>query len=371
MAAIGLRRRRQESRREDAYVATQWTLMWRKFKRHKLAMVGTTIVVLFYLVALFAPFLAPHDPFARDTQHIYVPPQRLQLFGSEGFGLHVSGLKMVEDPKTWARTYASDPEVSHPVSFFVRGHPYKLFGLFPTNIHLFGTQEGPFFVLGTDESGRDMFSRIVYAIRTSMTIGLIGVTFTFILGSVLGAISGFYGGPVDFVIQRIIEFILCIPAIPLWMALSAAVPQNWTPNQVYFSISIILSLIGWCSLARVVRGKMLELRQEEYITASRMAGASDMWLVFTHLLPGFISYLIVALTLSIPSMILAETSLSFLGLGLRPPAISLGVLLQQAQNINTISLHPYLIIPGLFIFVVVLGFNFMGDGLRDAADPYK
>lgn len=371
MATITLGSGRKQDRQDDRYIATQWTLMWRKFRRHKLAIVGTTIVAAFYLVALFAEFIAPQDPFKRATEFIYVPPQGIHVFGSQGVGLYVSGLKLVEDPKTWRRSYVPDPEVENPISFFVRGDSYKLWGLFQSNIHLLGTTEGPFFLLGTDESGRDMFSRVVYAIRTSMSIGLVGVTFTFILGAVLGGISGFYGGAVDFAIQRLIEFILCIPAIPLWMALSAAVPQNWTPGQVYFSISVILSLIGWCSLARVVRGKMLELRQEDYITASRMAGASDMWLIFTHMLPGFISYLIVALTLSIPAMILAETSLSFLGLGLRPPAISLGVLLQQAQNINTISLHPYLVFPGFIIFIIVLGFNFMGDGLRDAADPYK
>lgn len=371
MATIAVGRPAKRNKQEDRFIATQWTLMWRKFRRHKLAMIGTFVVALFYLIAIFAEFIAPMDPFKRATDAIYTPPQGLHLFGPQGFGLHTYGLKMVEDPKTWRRSYVPDPSIANPISFFVRGDSYKMWGLFETNIHLFGAKEGTLYLLGTDESGRDMFSRSMYAIRTSMTIGLVGVSFTFILGSVLGAISGFYGGKIDFMIQRLIEFILCIPAIPLWMALSAAVPQNWSPQQVYFSITIILSLIGWCSLARVVRGKMLELRQEDFITASRLAGASDRWLIFTHLLPGFISYLIVSLTLSIPGMILAETSLSFLGLGLRPPAISLGVLLQQAQNINTISLHPYLMIPGLFIFAVVLGFNFLGDGLRDAADPYK
>jgi peptide/nickel transport system permease protein len=361
----------KRNREEDVFIAPQWLLIWRKFRKHKLAMVGTAIVVLFYIIAIFPEFIATQDPLRRDTEYIYVPPQRIQLIGSHGFGPYVHGLRMETDPRTWRRTYVVDPSVEHRIHFFVRGDSYKLWGLFETNLRLMGTSEGPFFLSGTDGSGRDMFSRIMYGIRISMSVGLVGVFFTFILGSIIGAISGFYGGTVDFVIQRVIEFILCIPAIPLWMALSAAVPQNWSPVRVYFAITIILSLIGWCALARVVRGKMLELRQEDYILASKMAGASDAWLIFNHMLPGFISYLIVSLTLSIPAMILAETSLSFLGLGLRPPAISLGVLLQQAQNINTISLHPHLMLPGFVIFIVVLGFNFMGDGLRDAADPYK
>jgi peptide/nickel transport system permease protein len=300
-----------------------------------------------------------------------VPPQSIHLIGSHGFGPYVYGLTLTEDPRTWRKIYTPDTSVEHRIHFFVRGEPYRLWGVIPSDRRLFGTEGGPFYLLGTDESGRDLFSRIMYGIRISMSIGLVGVAFTFILGSVLGAISGYYGGVVDFIIQRVIEFILCIPAIPLWMALSAAVPKEWAPTQVYFAITVILSLIGWCGLARVVRGKMLELRQEDYITASRLSGASDAWLIFDHMLPGFISYLIVSLTLSIPGMILAETALSFLGLGLRPPAISLGVLLQQAQNVKTISLYPWLMIPGLFIFAVVLAFNFMGDGLRDAADPYK
>lgn len=371
MTAIPLDPTRQRPHDEEAFVATQWTLMRRKFRRHKLALVGTVMIGLFYLVALFCEFVATQDPLKRNTDFIHVPPMGIHWFGANGFGPFVYGLKAEEDPKTWRRIYTEDPTVEVPIHFFVRGDPYKLWGIIEADRHLFGVQEGPLFVFGTDDSGRDMFSRVMYGIRVSMSIGLAGVVFTFIFGSVLGAISGYYGGMVDFVIQRIIEFLLCIPAIPLWMALSAAVPKDWPPTQVYFAITLILSLIGWTGLARVVRGKMLELRQEDYISASRLAGASDAWLIFDHMLPGFISYLIVSLTLSIPGMILAETALSFLGLGLRPPAISLGVLLQQAQNVKTISLYPWLMIPGVFIFLAVLAFNFMGDGLRDAADPYK
>jgi peptide/nickel transport system permease protein len=371
MTAIPLEQTRRQRRDEEAFVATQWTLMGRKFRRHKLAMAGTIMIALFYLVALFCEFVATQDPLKRTTDFIHVPPMRIHFFGSHGWRPFVYGLKAEEDPKTWRRIYNEDATIEVPIHFFVQGDPYKLWGVIEADRHLFGVKEGQLFVFGTDDSGRDLFSRMMYGIRVSMSIGLVGVAFTFILGSVLGAISGYYGGVVDFVIQRIIEFILCIPAIPLWMALSAAVPKDWPPTQVYFAISIILSLIGWCGLARVVRGKMLELRQEDYISASRLSGASDAWLIFDHMLPGFISYLIVSLTLSIPGMILAETALSFLGLGLRPPAISLGVLLQQAQNVKTISLYPWLMIPGVFIFLAVLAFNFMGDGLRDAADPYK
>lgn len=370
MAAQTLLKGHKRNRQEEIFIATQWTLMWRKFRKHKLAMVGTAVVALFYLIAIFSEFIAPQDPLKRDTNFIHVPPQQVHWIGPQGFGPYVFGLKLEEDPVTWKKNYKEDESLILPITMFARGDKYRLWGLIPGDVHMFGAQ-GPLFLMGTDESGRDMLSRVIYGIRISMSIGLVGVIFTFMLGSFLGAVSGYYGGPVDFVIQRVIEFILSMPAIPLWMTLSAAMPKDWPPTRIYFMISIILSLVGWCGLARVVRGKMLELREEDYIAAAKLAGASDMQIIFSHMLPGFISYLIVNITLSIPSMILAETSLSFLGIGLRPPAISLGVLLQQSQNVRTIALQPWLMIPGVIIFIVVLAFNFMGDGLRDAADPYK
>ncbi|NLG83752.1 MAG: ABC transporter permease, partial [Firmicutes bacterium] len=276
------------------------------------------------------------------------------------------------DPETWRFLFTEDKSKEYSLCFFVRGHNYKFLGLIPTNLHLFGVEDGgTVFLFGTDDMGRDVFSRTICGARVSLFVGLVGVALSFVLGIVIGGISGYFGGKTDLIIQRVIEFLISIPTIPIWMALSAALPPHWSPVKVFFGISIILSFVGWCGIARVVRGKFLELREEDFVTAARLAGATDATIIFRHLVPSFMSYLIVQLTLSIPGMILAETALSFLGLGIRPPAVSWGTLLKGAQNISAIALYPWLLIPAIFVIATVLAFNFLGDGLRDAADPYK
>ena len=358
---------------ESYYVASQWQLMWRKLIKHKLAIFGGTILAIFYFVAIFCEFLSPYDIYKGRIEYIYCPPQRLHFFDEKGFHLRpfVYGVKQTMDPETWRRIYVENKTEKHPVYFFVRGDKYKLWNIFPSNIHLFGVREGTIFLFGTDKLGRDLFSRNIHAARISLSIGLVGVALSFVLGAILGGISGYYGGTADMIIQRVIELLICIPSIPLWMSLAAALPPDWSPLKVYFGITIILSVIGWCGLARVVRGKLISSREEDFVMAAKIAGASEGRIITRHLLPSFLSYLIVNLTLAIPNMILGETSLSFLGIGLRPPAVSWGVLLQQAQNVRTVVLHPWLLIPGLFVIITVLAFNFLGDGLRDAADPYK
>jgi peptide/nickel transport system permease protein len=364
-----LRRRRSE---QDIFVASQWQLMWIKFRKHKLAVVGSIIVIALYLMAIFHGFLAPYSPVER-SELIHFAPQKLR-FTHEGRLVwpYVYGVTGKADPKTFTRVYVEDDTALYPLQFFVRGHDYKLFGLIPSNIHLFGVPEGGYiFLVGTDELGRDMLSRIFYGSAISLSIGLVGVIVSFVLGALLGGISGFYGGFTDTIIQRIIEFLLSVPTIPLWMALSVAVPTTWPATRVYFAITLILSLRGWTGLARVVRGKLLETREEDFVMAAELSGSSDWRIITQHMLPTFLSYLIVSMTLSIPSMILGETTLSFLGLGLRPPVVSWGVLLQKAINIRVVASFPWLMIPAVFVILTVLGFNFMGDGLRDAADPYK
>ena len=373
--AFGRKKKKNVSREEAMYMETQWQLIVRKFKKHKLAMVGLITLAILYTLGIFSEFFATQDIAKRSTSAISMAPTAIHFVDEDGnFSLQpfVYGKKQEEDPETWRKYYVDDTSVKHKLRFFYHGDSYKLLGFIPGDIHFFGTPEPDvFFPFGTDSSGRDLYSRVLSALRISLSTGLVGVFFTFILGCLFGGISGYYGGKIDTVIQRIIEFLMSMPSIPLWMALAAAFPSNWSSLKTYFAITIILSLIGWTSLARVVRGKLLELRNEDFVTAARVSGANDRYIIMKHLLPSFSSYLIVNVTLAIPSMILSETSLSFLGIGLTPPIVSLGVLLQDAQSINTISMYPWLMIPGAFVIISVLAFNFVGDGLRDAADPYK
>jgi peptide/nickel transport system permease protein len=356
-----------------AYVASQWKLMWWKFRKHRLAVVGGVVVILIYLVAALAEFLAPFDPEVFTATYTYAPPQPLHLFDGGEFKPHVNGYKVEIDKVALRRTFVVDETSKHTVGFLVVGAPYKLMGLFASNIHLFGPQDpsAPMYLLGADQLGRDVFSRLIHGARISMSIGLVGVAISFVVGILLGGISGFYGGAIDTFIQRVIEFIRSLPTIPLWMGLAAALPTDWPPTRVYFGITIILSFIGWTGLARVVRGRFLALRTEDFVTAARLDGSNEMRIIWKHMVPSFTSHIIASLTLAIPGTILAETALSFLGLGLRPPVVSWGVLLQEAQNVRAVATAPWLLIPGLAVVVTVLSLNFLGDGLRDAADPYR
>ena len=356
---------------EEYFLASQWQLMWRKLRRHRLALAGATVLALLYLVAIFAEFFAPHDQFQRHKDFINAPPVLVRVFDDGRVRRpFVYPLVQTRNEVTLRREYAPDTTRRLPLVLFVRGDRYKLWGIFRTDLHFFGTRGGEAFLLGTDRLGRDMLSRVIHGARISLSIGLVGVFISFVLGCILGGISGYYGGTPDLIVQRAIEFIISIPTIPLWMALSAALPANWPALRVYFAITVILALQGWAGLARVVRGKLLELREEDFVMAARIAGQGAGDIIRRHLLPSFMSYLIVNITLAIPGMILGETALSFLGLGLRPPVVSWGVLLKDAQNFRTVAIHPWLLIPGIFVIVTVLMFNFLGDGLRDAADPY-
>ncbi len=346
-------------------------LIWRRFIRSRAALAGGAVVALFYLVALFADCLAPYQVDQRFVEYLYLPPQ--QVHADPHLGLYVNGLAKKVNPETLLTTFTVDQGRKLPVRFFVHGEPYRLVGILPSDVHLFGVAEQDMgvFLLGTDRQGRDMLSRILIGSQMSLTIGLVGVALSLIIGSILGVVSGFYGGLADELVQRLIEVIRSFPAIPLWMALSAALPQHWPPERVYFAITVILSVIGWTWLARQLRGKVLALREEEFVTAARVMGGSDVRIIFKHLLPQVFGHIVVIATLAMPGMILAETALSFLNLGLRPPLTSWGVLLQEAQNLESLRHYPWLLTPALFIAVAVLAFNFFGDGLRDAADPYS
>lgn len=360
---------------ERMYVASQWQLMWWRFRKHHLAMAAAMVVICFYLGAIFADFLAITDPELSDAKRSLMPPQRICWFDGWSFQPHVYAVKGARDPKTFKRVYQVDPTQPIPLYFFAHGFPYKFFGLIPTDRHILGVGAGyeasqTLFVLGTDVQGRDLWSRLVYATRISVSIGLVGVSLSLFLGVLLGGLSGLYSGWVDTLIQRVIEIFRSIPTIPLWMGLAAALPRDWSILQIYFAITLIISLLGWTELARVVRGRFLALREEDFVVAARLAGCGQLRIIFVHMVPSFTSHIIAATTLALPSMIISETSLSFLGLGLRPPAVSWGVLLQQAQNVQTVAISPWLMLPAIPVIIAVLAFNFLGDGLRDAADPY-
>ncbi|MBS8227338.1 ABC transporter permease [Vannielia litorea] len=360
---------------DEVAIASQWQLTWWAFKKHRLAMIGLWVIGFMYLVSLFAGFVAPNDPTDSNRRAVYHPPQMIHFIDSSedgwSFRPYVWEMDRERDPDTLAVTYVPSGEKIY-LRLFGRGQEYKFWGLWETDIHLLATVKprDNFFLFGADRLGRDMFSRVVYGTRISMSIGLVGVAIALVLGITLGGISGYYGGRTDTVIQRLIEFVLSLPTIPIWLALAAALPPSWPIYQQYFVITLIVSLVGWTELGRVVRGRFLAMKNDDFVIAARLDGASEKRIIFRHMLPSLTSHIIASLTLAIPLMILAETGLSFLGLGLQPPAISWGVLLKEAQNIRSISQAPWLFIPGGFVVVAVLAFNFLGDGMRDAADPY-
>ncbi len=368
----------EEDSADKFHAASQWQLMWWRFIRHRLAVISLFVVLFLYFVAGFTEFLAPYDPNVYFANYTQMAPQPIRFVDHEGnFSLQpfVYGRTRERNMETLAWIYSDDYEQKFTLRFFVRtGEPYEMWGgLIETDLKFFGVtgEDNNVFLIGTDRLGRDVLSRILYGTRISMSIGLVGVTLSSVFGIFLGGISGYFGGWIDLFIQRIIEFLQSIPTIPLWMSLAAAMPLEWSPIRVYFMITVILSLIGWTGLARVVRGRFLSLREEDFVKAARLAGSGEMRIIFRHMLPSFLSHIIASLTLAIPAMILAETSLSFLGVGIRSPAVSWGTLLQEAQNLRTVANAPWLLTPAIPVVISILAFNFLGDGMRDAADPYS
>ena len=361
---------------DQIYSASQWQLMWWRLKKHKLAMIASATLAILYFVVIFADFLAVAEPKLSEAKRGEMPPQGVHLtFDGINPKLYVYGTKGVRDADTFKKVFVADDTTQVPVRLFAKGYKYKILGVLPSDRHLFGVNpplkaEEAIYLLGTDVQGRVVWSRLMLATRISMTIGLLSVSLSLFLGVLLGGVSGYYGGLIDLVIQRIIEILRSIPTIPLWMAIAASVPQDWSIIRVYFAITIIIAMFEWTRLAREVRGRFLSLRDEDFVTAAALLGASKVRIIFRHMVPSFMSHIIASSTLMIPFIIISETSLSFLGLGLRPPAISWGVMLQAAQNVQTIALTPWQLIPAAFVIVAVLAFNFLGDGLRDAADPY-
>ena len=365
---------RSDASDERFYYASQWQLIRWRFMRHRLALISLVLLVILYLLATFAEVVTPYTTTRRFDGYQSAPPTRIRWVSDQGFQRpFIFGLVRTLDQQTFRYRFTEDESQIFPIRFFVRGDDYRFWGLWRTNVHLFGIDEGgpPILLFGADELGRDIFTRTIFGARVSLSIGLIGVLLSFVLGVILGGISGYFGGVIDEIIQRLIDFLISIPQLPFWMALSAALPRDWPVIKTYFAITVILSIVGWSGLARVVRGKLLALREEDYALAAKAAGASQPRIIFRHLMPGFTSHLIVSLTLAVPGSILGETALSFLGLGMQPPAVSWGVLLRDAQDLVAIAHQPWRLIPALFVIVAVLLFNFVGDGLRDAADPYS
>lgn len=363
-------KRKFDSSAQSMMTHRQLVLM--KFRKHRMAMAALIILAMLYLICIFSDFFAPYGPTDRFTELASMPPQKIHLYDKGEFvGPFVYGVTYSRDPQTFQKVYEEDKETVHRIRLFCHGADYKLLGLFETDIHLFGVEEGNICLMGTDSMGRDLLSRILNGGRLSLSVGLVGVVLSMLFGLLLGGIAGFYGGKIDSCIMRVVDLFMSLPTIPLWMGLAAAVPRDWSTIRTYFAITIILSFFGWTNIARVVRGKFLSLREEDYVLAARLSGASDFYVIRSHLIPSFISYIIVSLTLSIPGMIIGETTLSFLGLGLQAPAVSWGVLLKDAQNFRSIATMPWLLLPSIFVIITVLAFNFVGDGLRDAADPYS
>jgi len=365
---------KQPEAAERIFTASQWQLVRWRFARHKLAVVSMGLLAIAYFVAIFCEFMAPYSPQRFSSKYILAPPQRIRLIDETGLHLRpfVYGYTSHRDPKTLGIIHEIDKTKKQYIRFFVHGDEYKFWGIWRTGLHLFGTvdNEVPIFLLGADDKGRDMLSRVIYGSRVSLSVGLVGVSVSFVLGVLIGGISGYFGGLVDVAIQRIGEVIQSVPGIPLWMTLAAAVPRDWSGLQRYFAITIVLSVIGWVGLARTVRGKFLALREEEFILAAKLCGTSELVIIVKHLVPSFLSHLIAVITLSIPNMIFGETALSFLGLGLSEPTVSWGTVLQPAIRIAAVAKAPWTLLPAAAIIVTVLSFNFVGDGLRDAADPY-
>jgi peptide/nickel transport system permease protein len=364
---------RLTAEQERYYMAGQWRLMWWRFRRHRPAVVSAVLLGLIYFSTLISEWIAPYDLHTRHAKYIFAPPQGIHLFHEGKFlGPFVYGLKMERDLDTLQRVYTPDPTKPQPLRFFCSGAPYEFWGMIDGTFHFVCPPpgDGTLFLLGTDRLGRDMFSRIVYAARVSLTIGIIGIALSFMLALILGGLAGYYGGWIDLVVQRITEILKSFPHLPLWLALSAALPVTWSPLLIYFGITLILALLDWPGLGRAVRSKLLSLREEDYAAAAQMMGATPARIIGRHLLPGFMSHLIASATLSIPSMILAETALSFLGLGLRPPITSWGVLLNEATDINVVAVNWWLMLPVVPVILVILAYQFLGDGMRDAADPY-